>query len=287
MQFQTTNVTIPAPSVHVHVPAASVASSLMHQNSQCLCSSSSSPFPEWRVATQRCRGSEVALRGGDWGGGALWNGPDPNVCSSHNIRMWETDRKNNNSKNGDLGFSFQHLWVSILFLFTTLDHRTQEPKWLVNEISVSAWLLLSLLFLFLALVSSLCCSSIAVKQTPRFSASKRCGVMGWALFCVWAPSTPAVAIRARWRERHIHDATRHEFSHCLISPLVQNIMSVWLKPSSLRLAVMETRWCWVFRFCLFIKVECWLVFYPGARVSLCRHVRVPPISDCALILYMN
>lgn len=29
------------------------------------------------------------------------------------------------------------------------------------------------------------------------------------------------------------------------------------------------------------------VFYPGGPVSMCRHVCVPPISDCALILYMN
>lgn len=40
------HVTIPA--LFVHVPAASVASSLMHQNPQCLCSSSSRPLLEWR-----------------------------------------------------------------------------------------------------------------------------------------------------------------------------------------------------------------------------------------------
>lgn len=223
---------------------------------------------------------------GEEGGGALWSGPDPNVCSSHNIRMWETDRKNNNGKNGDLGFSFQHLWVSILFLLTTLDHRTQEPKWLVNEISVSVWLLLSLLSSSSRLFPL--CVALQVLWNRRWGSRRRSAAVSWDELVLCLGAVYACCRHQGPLERTSHPRRHPSQVFALPYLAVSPKYHVhWLKPSSLRLAVMETRWCWVFRFCLFIKVECWLVFYPGARVSLCRHVRVPPISDCALILYMN
>lgn len=68
--------------------------------------------------------------------------------------------------------------VSVLFSF--MDHQTQEPRWLVNEIGISKWLLLCsflLAVLLLVLVSSLCCSLSAVKQTLK--AKRRNAAVSW------------------------------------------------------------------------------------------------------------
>lgn len=137
-------------------------------------------------------------------------------------------------------------------------------------------------FLFLALVSSLCCSS-AVKQTLR--SRRRTAAVSWdqLVLCLDA------GCRHQGPLERISPPQHHQYWVCIALTCPQSHVNFLtpLQTSSLRLALMQTRWCRAFRFCLFIRVECWLVFYPGARVSLCRHVCVPPISDCALILYMD
>lgn len=211
---------------------------------------------------------------------------DPNVCSSHNIRMWERDGNHNNGevetwvlRSNTSGYSScfcSPLWTTRL--------RSQSDLWMRSAYQPDccfccfplprAWLFFVLLFK--------CCETLLTEVL----ASKCCSVMGWACSVfgcrlhLWSPSGPA-------GENVTSTPPPVMILHCLILPLFQNKKNrkpfSSSKQSSLHLAVMETHWCWVFRFCLFIKVECWLVFYPGARVSLCRHVRVPPISDCALI----
>lgn len=63
---------------------------------------------------------------------------------------------------------------------TFLDHQTQESRWLVNEISITKWLFLCFLplaVLLLMLVSSLCCSISAMKQTLK--AQRRNAAVSW------------------------------------------------------------------------------------------------------------
>lgn len=204
------------------------------------------------------------------------------------------------SKRTRLELAFHHL--SLLVSVTFLDRQTQEPRWLVNEISITKRLFLCFLLLLavslslLMLVSSLCCSISAVKQTLK--ARCRNAAMSWdelvlcfeRRLCPRSASGPVgensantlrpVAALHSW----ISHMSCFNFSSFFFSHFSQ------LKLSSLHLASAVTEascWCWVFRLCLSIKVACWLVFYPGGPVSMCRHVSVPPISDCALILYMN
>lgn len=158
----------------------------MHQNPQCLCSSSSRPLPEWRNLSElrapvlvffAVHRSPCVCR--------MWAGPPK--FAARGSRTWERERIR-------LGFAFQHLWVLVLFLSISLDYQTQEPKWLVNEISISTWLLLFVVFplpraSFLFVLLFKCCETDA-----EVSASKRCSVMGWACSvfgCRMSPSGPA------------------------------------------------------------------------------------------------
>lgn len=95
-------------------------------------------------------------------------------------------------------------WASVpapLFIspvsVTFPDHQTQEPRWLVNEISVTKRLFLcfpsprffSSLCLFPLVLVCKCCEADA-----ESSVSKRCNVMGWACSvferCLYARSAP-------------------------------------------------------------------------------------------------
>lgn len=156
------------------------------------------------------------------------------------------------------------------------------------------WLLLSFIFLLAVLlfklVSHLCCS-FKVLWTRRWGLSvTTLQCHGMSLFCVWTPSTPKVSIRA-WRELWKFTATSGTLPYVSINhadnvnwgtpcPILTVLTEFSPVCSHGRLLVF-TLWC------LFIKVECWFVFYPGGCVSMCRHVCVPLISDCALKLYMN
>lgn len=157
------------PALFVHVPATPVASSVMHQNSQCLCSSSSSLFPEWRTAIQRrrsyacfCRSSEVAPRAhcGMAGPAAPVFAARTTIECGKGIGRIITVK--------------WRLWVCVptpLGISPVSVHHsgpldsgakvTCEWDQLVN-LTVAF-----VVFLFLALVSTLCCSSSAVKQTLR------------------------------------------------------------------------------------------------------------------------
>lgn len=141
----------------------------------------------------------------------------------------------------------------------------------------------------LAVLSSFClfppCVALEVLWNRRWglSVEKRCNVIGWACFCVWTLFMPEVSIRARWRDSEENAATRsgdfalpyfsmsHE-DHMLsvsffVCVCVMKKKRYFNNNSSLHLAFMVTCRCWVFRLCLFIKVKCWLVFYPrGSRV---------------------
>lgn len=123
----------------------------------------------------------------------LWNGPD--LLQLLLIYGAQTTVETTSDFDHRRGISFSFMvktnrnqtWACVptpLFISPVsvpfLDHQTQEPRWLVNEISTSKWLFLCfplLAVLFLMLVSSLCCSISAVKQTLR--AQCRNAAMSW------------------------------------------------------------------------------------------------------------
>lgn len=209
------------PALFVHVSAMPVTSNLMHQNPQCLCSSSSSVFPEWRVATQRrhsyvcfCRSSEIALRGARCGMGRSCCSY-PNVCSSHNIRMWERDRKNNNMETWVLCSNtsgYQSCFCSPLW---TTRLRSQSDLWMRSayepDCCFCCFPLPCACFFFVLLFK--CCETDA-----EVSASKCCSVMGWACSAfgcrlrLQSPSGPA-------GENVTSTPPPVMLLHCLISPL--------------------------------------------------------------------
>lgn len=231
------------PALFVHVSATPVTSNLMHQNPQCLCSSSSSVFPEWRVATQRrhsyvcfCHSSEIALRGARCGMGRSCCSY-PNVCSSHNIKMWERDRKNNNMETWVLCSNtsgYQSCFCSPLW---TTRLRSQSDLWMRSayqpDCCFCCFPLPRACFFFVLLFK--CCETDA-----EVSASKCCSVMGWACSAfgcrlrLQSPSGPA-------GENVTTPSTPPPVMllHCLISPLekkkkkktlqfIKTVLSVWL-----------------------------------------------------------
>lgn len=130
-------------------------------------------------------------------------------------------------------------------------------------------------FLFVLLFK--CCETDA-------EALKCCSVMGWAC-SVFGRHLRPLSPLGLTGENATSTTPPVMILHCLISPLVQimsirwnRVLSAWL---SWRPAGAE---CSGSAYLSQSSVD---VFYPRARVSLCRHVRVPPISDCALILYMK
>lgn len=146
-------VTIPV--VFVHVTAVSVASSLMHQNPQCLCSSSSRPLPEWRNLSELRAPVLVFV--------AVHRSP---TFAARGWRMWKRERT----------------WVCVptpLGISPVSVNLSGPPD--SGAKATCEWdqrinLTVAFVFLFLALLSSLCCSS-AVKQTPR--SRRRNAAVSW------------------------------------------------------------------------------------------------------------
>lgn len=191
------------------------------------------------------------------------------------------------SRRARLERAFQHLSISVLFLLplriTRL--RSQDDLWMRSAYQ-NRLLLCSFptrCSLLLLLVSSLCCSWSAVKQTLRARCRKTLQCHWMSLFFVFERHLCPRSASGRDGEtlkKTLQPAV--VILHCLTFPWVMKItcevflfLCVCYKEkkwyfnnnSSLHLAFMVTCRCWVFRLCLFIKVKCWLVFYPrGSRV---------------------
>lgn len=195
----------------------------------------------------------------------------------------------------DLSFAFQHLSLLVLFLFpfwiTRL--RSQDDLWMRSAYQNDCFFVFLLLAVLLMLVSSLfLLYKVLWSRRWRLSVEMlQCH--GMSLFCVWTLSMPLISIRACWRELRQYTTTSGNLAlpYITINHKYHNQVSLFLAILTIKVGFSPPRLhgdlveCSGYA-CL-IEVACWLVFYPGGPVSMCRHVRVPPISDCALILYKN
>lgn len=250
----------------------------------------------------------------------FWEGPNLlhthfNVCGPNNGGIsrwfWMWRRRTISllwSRRTRLERAFQHLSISVLFLLrlwiTRL--RSQDDLWMRSAYQ-NRLLLCSFpprCSLLLLLVSSLCCSWSAVKQTLRAQCRKTLQCHWMSLFlclnAVYARGQHQGAMERLWRKHCnpqwwfciallFHESWRSH-AKCFGFPF---FVCVKKKKDILITTVLSTLPSWwpvgveCSGYACLSKSSVDLCFTPGGRVSLCRHVRVPPISDCALILYMN
>lgn len=250
-----------------------------------------------RVVFLTCMLVSLRYREGSSAVVMFWQGPNLlhthfNVCGPNNggISQWFWMWRRRTifllwSRQSGLERAFQHLSISVLFLLppwiTRL--RSQDDLWMRSAYQ-NRLLLCSFpprCSLLLLLVSSLCCSWSAVKQTLRAQCRKTLQCHWMSLFLclndVYARGQHQGAMERLWRKRCIlqwwfciallfHESWRSH-AKCFFFCVCYEEKRYFNNNSSLHLAFMVTCRCWVFRLCLFIKVKCWLVFYPrGSRV---------------------